>query len=45
MESSAPFDCELRALIKFFNVEGVTVLEIHRRLSNVYGAPYPQLKT
>ncbi len=32
---------EVRAVIKFLNVEGVTGLEIHRRPSNVYGAPYP----
>ncbi len=32
------FNCEVWAVIKFLNVEGVTGLEIHRRLSNVYGA-------
>ncbi len=41
MESSVPSDCEVRAVIKLLNVEGVIELEIRRRLSNVYGAPYP----
>ncbi len=45
MESSAPFDYEVRAVIKFLNVDGVTGSEIHRRLSNAYGAPYPWPKT
>ncbi len=38
MRSSALSDCEVRAMIKFLNLEGVTGLEIHHRLSNVYGA-------
>ncbi len=38
MESSASFDCEVRAVINFLNAEGVTGSEIHRRLSNIYGA-------
>ncbi len=38
MESSAPFDCEVRAVIKFLNAYGVTGSENHRRLSNVRGA-------
>ncbi len=33
-----PSDCETRALMKFLNVKGVTGLEIHCILSNVYGA-------
>ncbi len=37
MESSAPSDCEVRAVIKFLNA-GVTGLKIHRRLSNIHGA-------
>ncbi len=41
MESSAPSDCEA---IKFLNVEGITGSKIHRKLSNVYGAPHPRLK-
>ncbi len=44
MESSAPSDCKMRPVIKFLNAEGATGLEIHRRLSNVYCAPYPQPK-
>ncbi len=32
-----PSDCEVQAVMKFLNA-GVTGLEIHRRLSNVYGA-------
>ncbi len=35
MESSVPSDCEVRAMIKFLNVESVTGSEIHRRLSMV----------
>ncbi len=42
MESSVPSDCEVRAVIKFLNSEGVTMLEIHHRLSNVHNAPFPQ---
>ncbi len=38
MESSAPSDCEMRAVIKFLNAEDVTGSEIYCRLSNVYGA-------
>ncbi len=38
MENSPQFDCEMQAVIKFLNAEGATKLEIHRRLSNVYGA-------
>ncbi len=38
MESSVLSDSEVRAAIKFLNAEGVTVWEIHYRLSNVYGA-------
>ncbi len=44
MKSSAPFHCEVRFVIMFLNAEGVTELEIHRILSNVYGASYPSLK-
>ncbi len=36
VESSAPSDCEMRAVIKFLNSKGVTGLEIYRRLSNVH---------
>ncbi len=36
MESSVPYDCEVRVVIKFLNAS-VTGSEIHRRLSNVYG--------
>ncbi len=39
MESSALSDCYVRAVIKFLNVECVIGLEIHRKLSNIYGAP------
>ncbi len=28
----------MRAVLKFLNVEGITGLEMHRRLSNVYSA-------
>ncbi len=45
MESSVLPDCKVWAVIKFLNAEGVTGLDIHRRLSNVYSAPYPQPKT
>ncbi len=45
MESSALLDCEMRAVIKFLNVESVTGSENHRRLSAVCGAPYSQPKT
>ncbi len=38
MDSSVLSDCEVQAVIKFLNVEGVTELEIHRRLSKVYDA-------
>ncbi len=38
MESSALFDCEVYAVIKSLNGEGVTGSEIHHRLSNLYGA-------
>ncbi len=38
MERSAPSDCEVRAMIKFLNVEGVPGSEICHRLSNVYDA-------
>ncbi len=38
MESSTLSDCEVRVVIKFLNVEDVTGLEIHHRLSNVYDA-------
>ncbi len=38
-------DCEVRAVIKFLNAEGVTGSEIHRRLSNIYGAGMSQPKT
>ncbi len=38
MESSSPSDCEVRAVIKFLNAEGVAWLEIHRKLSDVYGS-------
>ncbi len=38
MESSAPSDSEVQAVIKFLNMEGVTRSEIHRRLSNGYVA-------
>ncbi len=38
MESSALSDCGVRAVIKFLNMEYITGLEIHHRLSNVYGA-------
>ncbi len=39
MESSAPSDCEVQAVIKFLNVEGVSEVEIYRRLSNMYSVP------
>ncbi len=45
MESLDPSDIEMWAVIKFLNVEGVTGLEIHRRLSNEYGASYTRPKT
>ncbi len=38
MESSALFDCEVRAVIKFLKAEGVIGSEIQHRLSNVHGA-------
>ncbi len=38
------FNYEVRPVITFLNVEGVTESEIHCRLSNVYGTPYPGLK-
>ncbi len=38
MESSTPSDCEVQAVIKFLNPEGVARLEIRRGLSIVYGA-------
>ncbi len=38
MESSAPSDRKVQAVIKFLNTEGVTWLKIHRRLNDVYGA-------
>ncbi len=41
MESSAPSDCEVRAVITFLNAESVTGSENHCRLTNVYGAFYP----
>ncbi len=44
MESSTPSDCEVWTVIKFLNAEDVTGSEIHRRLSIVYGASYPNLK-
>ncbi len=44
MESSALSDCEVWAVIKFLDVEGVTGLEIHLRLNNVYDAHYSQPK-
>ncbi len=44
MENLVSSDSEVRAVIKFLNAEGVTVSEIHHRLSNVYGAPYPHPK-
>ncbi len=44
MGSSASSDCEVRAVIKFLNVEGVTGSEIHQKLSNVYGAGTNQPK-
>ncbi len=44
MESSALCDCEVRAVIKFLNAEGVTRLEIHRRLNNVCGELYASLE-
>ncbi len=37
-------DREMRVVIKFLNAEGVTGSEIHRELSDVYGAPNPQPK-
>ncbi len=40
MMNSAPSDCEVRAAIKFLNVEDVTGLEIYRRLRNIHGAHY-----
>ncbi len=45
MESSALSYSEVRAVIKVLNAECVTGLEIHRRLSNIYGALYPRPKT
>ncbi len=44
MESSAPSDSEVRGMIKFLNVEGVTGSEIHRRFSSVYSEPYTKPK-
>ncbi len=44
MESSVPSDCEVGAVIKFLNAEGVTGSEIYHRLRNVYDAPYPRIK-
>ncbi len=37
-------NCEVRCVIKFLKA-GVTGSEIHRRLSNVCNATYPQPKT
>ncbi len=45
MESSAPSDCEVRAVIMFLNTEGVAGSEIYRKLSSIYGTPYPLPKT
>ncbi len=44
MESSTLSDYEVRAVIMFLNAEGVTGSEIHRRLNNLYGAPYSRIK-
>jgi len=33
----APADCEVRAVIKFFCLKGLSAAEIHRELSDVYG--------
>ncbi len=38
MASSVLPNCKVQAVIKLLNEEGVTGLEIHRRLSNLYGA-------
>ncbi len=45
VESLALSNYRVRAAIKFLKGEGVTGLKIHRRLSKVCGAPYPQSKT
>ncbi len=37
-QQDIPFDCEIRAVIKFLNVERVSGVEIHWRLCAVYGA-------
>ncbi len=44
MESSAPFDCEVWAVIKFLNAGSVSGLEIYCRLINLYSALYPRPK-
>ncbi len=37
-ESSVSSECEVRGVINFLNVEGDTLLVIHRKLCNVYDA-------
>ncbi len=44
MESSAPSNCEVQAVIKFLNVEGVTRLQIHLILTNDMVHLIPSLK-